>query len=145
MLILILRYVAGTCVVSNEWHLLLWLLLTVRIATPSENYSRAWRSVCLDAWVWEFCLFVLFSLTLFPIEQVVGSVNDGVLRALLFRNSTQFLWSLPVTLHIADHIVTWVLVTAVFLGGVFLVVLTESVFLCILLVHQWGIMLMRSF
>lgn len=59
MLILIFRYVAGTCVVSNELHLLLWLLLTVRIATPSENYSRAWRSVCLDAWVWEFCLFVL--------------------------------------------------------------------------------------
>lgn len=41
MLILILRYIAGTCTVSNEWHLLLWLLLTVRIATPSENYSRA--------------------------------------------------------------------------------------------------------
>lgn len=64
----------------------------------------------LSAWTLEFgsfvCSFFLFSLTLFPIEQVVGSVNDGVLRALLFRNSTQFLWSLPVTLHIADHIVT---------------------------------------
>lgn len=128
------------------------LLLTVRTAMLSGNRSWAWRCVCLEAWFFAWNLevtafFFFFScLTSFPIEQVVGSVNDGLLRALLFRNLTQFLWSLPVTLHLADCIVTWELVIDWgFLGGFLLVVLTESVFLLILLVCQWGITLMRSF
>lgn len=49
--------------------------------------------------------FFLSSLTLFPAEQVVRLVNDVLLRALLLRNSPQFLWSLLVTLHVADCIV----------------------------------------
>lgn len=128
------------CFVSFGFCCIFWWLLLCCVVVCV--FCGVWGGAVVLLW----CISFLSSLTSFPAEQVVRLVNDVLLRALLLRNSPQFLWSLLVTLHVADCIVIWVLVTHWgFLRGFFFAVLTESVFLLTLLVCQRGIRLMRSF